>query len=371
MALVAARAAPGPALRRRLPQLDGRRAAAARPARRALGAARPRHRRPRAAPLGRRPTSCSPTRRPSPTASTASTRTSSTARSSSTRRRADAPWATAGDGPVVGFVGRIEPRKGVLDLIAAAPAIRAARPAPSVVIVGDDPCGRDPRLPRRRCAPRRDVVHVPLARQRRRPDAPLRRARRARRTRSRSAPCSAEAMAVGTPVVATRVGGLAEVVDDGVTGRAGRARRPDALAAAVLDVLERPRGDGRRRRASAAQRFGADAYAERVERADPRPEASPSTAGPRPTRAASAATRAGCSTRCARPADGGEIVESHRPRGVDVFHSPWIDGALLRPRVPDGRHAARPRSAQAPAASTCAPACASGCATSPSSARRG
>jgi glycosyltransferase involved in cell wall biosynthesis len=31
---------------------------------------------------------------------------------------------------------------------------------------------------------------------------------------------------------------------------------------------------------------------------------------------------------------GGEIVDTHRPRGVDLFHSPWIDGALLRPRGP-------------------------------------
>jgi len=29
-----------------------------------------------------------------------------------------------------------------------------------------------------------------------------------------------------------------------------------------------------------------------------------------------------------------EVVEAHRPRRVDVFHSPWIDGALLRPPVP-------------------------------------
>jgi glycosyltransferase involved in cell wall biosynthesis len=29
-----------------------------------------------------------------------------------------------------------------------------------------------------------------------------------------------------------------------------------------------------------------------------------------------------------------EIVETHRPRGVDVFHSPWIDGALLHPPCP-------------------------------------
>jgi glycosyltransferase involved in cell wall biosynthesis len=33
-------------------------------------------------------------------------------------------------------------------------------------------------------------------------------------------------------------------------------------------------------------------------------------------------------------ADGREVVETHRPRGVDVFHSPWIDGALLRPPCP-------------------------------------
>jgi glycosyltransferase involved in cell wall biosynthesis len=29
-----------------------------------------------------------------------------------------------------------------------------------------------------------------------------------------------------------------------------------------------------------------------------------------------------------------EVVETHRPRRVDVFHSPWIDGALLRPPCP-------------------------------------
>ena len=31
---------------------------------------------------------------------------------------------------------------------------------------------------------------------------------------------------------------------------------------------------------------------------------------------------------------GGEIAETHRPRGHDVFHAPWIDGAPLRPRIP-------------------------------------
>lgn len=30
----------------------------------------------------------------------------------------------------------------------------------------------------------------------------------------------------------------------------------------------------------------------------------------------------------------GEVVESHRPRRADVYHSPWIDGALLRSPCP-------------------------------------
>jgi glycosyltransferase involved in cell wall biosynthesis len=33
-------------------------------------------------------------------------------------------------------------------------------------------------------------------------------------------------------------------------------------------------------------------------------------------------------------AEGDEIAETHRPRRGDVFHSPWIDGALLRPPGP-------------------------------------
>ncbi len=35
-----------------------------------------------------------------------------------------------------------------------------------------------------------------------------------------------------------------------------------------------------------------------------------------------------------RQADRGELVETHRPRGCDVFHAPWIDGALLRSPLP-------------------------------------
>jgi glycosyltransferase involved in cell wall biosynthesis len=49
-----------------------------------------------------------------------------------------------------------------------------------------------------------------------------------------------EAMALGKPVVATRAGGTAEVVQDGVTGLLVSPRAPAALAHALLDLLHHP-----------------------------------------------------------------------------------------------------------------------------------
>jgi glycosyltransferase involved in cell wall biosynthesis len=177
---------------------------------------------------------------------------------------ADAPWADGNGkaGPMVGFVGRIEPRKGVLDLIAAAPAIRAGSPGAEVVIVGDDPWDAFPDyLAQVRAA--RDVVHVPWH-----DNAPgLMRHLDVLVAPSHQEPFGtviSEAMAVGTPVVATRVGGLAEIVDDGVTGLLVEPGEPDALAAAVLEVLARRDAMSAAAR-QAARRFGADAYADRVE----------------------------------------------------------------------------------------------------------
>ena len=46
-----------------------------------------------------------------------------------------------------------------------------------------------------------------------------------------------EAMSCGVPVVATRVGGVPELVLDDESGRLVPAERPDRLAAALLDLL--------------------------------------------------------------------------------------------------------------------------------------
>jgi glycosyltransferase involved in cell wall biosynthesis len=175
---------------------------------------------------------------------------------------ADPPWPTNGGGPVIGFVGRIEPRKGVLDLIAAAPRIREGSPGAEVVIVGDDPWGAFPDyLAQVRAAG--DIIHVPWH-----DNAPgLMRHFDVLVAPSLQEPFGtvlSEAMAVGTPVVATRVGGLAEVVDDGVTGLLVEPGAPQALASGVLRVLERRDAMSAAAR-QAARRFGADAYADRVE----------------------------------------------------------------------------------------------------------
>jgi glycosyltransferase involved in cell wall biosynthesis len=173
-----------------------------------------------------------------------------------------APWP-AGPGPVIGFVGRVEPRKGPLDLVRAAPQIRRDFPSARVVVVGGDPYQTDPayteavlRSP--------EIEHYPWS-----DNAPgLMRHLDVLVLPSYEEPFGtvlAEAMAVGTPVVATRVGGLAEVVEDGVSGRLVPPGDPGRLAAAVLEVLRHRDRMGAAAR-ERSKRFLAEPYAEHVER---------------------------------------------------------------------------------------------------------
>ena len=77
-----------------------------------------------------------------------------------------------------------------------------------------------------------------------------------------------EAALLGRPVVASRVGGLPEVVLDGETGLLVPPNRPDALAAAVATLLDDPqraRALGRSARARALDRFGWERYVNEYE----------------------------------------------------------------------------------------------------------
>jgi len=79
-----------------------------------------------------------------------------------------------------------------------------------------------------------------------------------------------EALATATPVVATRTGGLPQVVTDGATGRLVAERDPRALANAIRDLLQHP-DDARRLGAAArshvAQKFSWAETAARLESA--------------------------------------------------------------------------------------------------------
>ncbi len=175
---------------------------------------------------------------------------------------ADAPWVAGG--PVVGFVGRLEPRKGPLDLVRAAPAIRRGAPGTHVVMIGADPYGAPPDYVRAVLSGT-DVEHVAWV-----DNAPgVMRHLDVLVLPSHEEPAGtvlAEAMAVGTPVVATAVDGLAR-------DRARRRHRPAGRPGRARTRWPPPcsRCSQHRERMGAAARehatrFHTAAYVEQVER---------------------------------------------------------------------------------------------------------
>ncbi len=142
-------------------------------------------------------------------------------------------------GLLVGCVARLEPVKGVADLVRAAGLLASERPDVSFVVVGGGSqeallmsLARDlgvadrivftgSVVPSAGILSRCDVAVVPSLSE-------------------GLGLVALEAMALGIPVVATRVGGLPEVVEDGVTGRLVPPNDPRAIAGAVAPLLEDP-----------------------------------------------------------------------------------------------------------------------------------
>ena len=76
---------------------------------------------------------------------------------------------------------------------------------------------------------------------------------------------AAEAMAAGCPVVGTSVGGLAEIIEDGVTGYLVPPSDSAAFAAALIRVFSDPRDAvnmGARGRKRVSENFSSERFAE-------------------------------------------------------------------------------------------------------------
>jgi glycogen synthase len=145
----------------------------------------------------------------------------------------------AGDaGPMIGFAGRLVYEKGVQHVIEALPALRARHPGLRMVIAGDGPyrpelqewvsrLGLEPavrfagfvggELPATFAAS--DAVVVPSIYE---PFGMV----------------ALEAAAAGAPLAVAATGGLAEIVEPGVTGMTFPARDPGAIADAVSTLLD-------------------------------------------------------------------------------------------------------------------------------------
>ena len=175
---------------------------------------------------------------------------------------------------LVGAVGNVRAPKDYSNLLRAAALVCAVRSDVRFVIVGDDR-GDLPQALKRRAADlglaervrflgfRDDVTELAgsldvFVSSSRTEGLPL---------------ATVEAVATGTPVVLTRVGGVPEVVESGVTGRLVAPGDPQALADGILETLADPAGSARMAdagRRDVRERFAArrmcDAYQDLYER---------------------------------------------------------------------------------------------------------
>ena len=174
--------------------------------------------------------------------------------------------------PVVGFVGQLVPRKGVTTLITAMAEVVSRVPDALLVIVGcapPDETAYEAECRRLSSSLGLDA-HVRFVGYRR--DVPaFMRTFDVFALPTRSEPFGKvviEAMSAGCPVVASRVGGIPEIVTSPELGTLIAPDDPEALATAVLSYLtdaRRRREVGQRGAASARSRFGMPSMLNRLQ----------------------------------------------------------------------------------------------------------
>jgi len=140
------------------------------------------------------------------------------------------------EGPMVGVVARLEPEKGHPTLLDAWPAVLAELPTATLLIIGEG--SRQEALEAQAAAL---GITASVVFTGRRDDVPA--VTKALDVavlpsyREAQGLTVLEAMALSRPVVASNVGGIPEMIEDGVTGLLVPPHEPPALAAAVIRLL--------------------------------------------------------------------------------------------------------------------------------------
>ena len=179
-------------------------------------------------------------------------------RSIALRRELLGPAAdNAADEPLVGFVGRLSPEKGPEVFVRAALMLRDRLPTARFVIVGDGPLRESMQamVEQYRLSDRLHFAGV-------RDDMPAVYRELdlvVSTSHSEAMPLAImEAMASGVPVVATRVGGVPDLIEQGGCGWLCEPGNFDSVASRIAALIEQPaerRRMGRRARERVVQRF--------------------------------------------------------------------------------------------------------------------
>ncbi|MGH9381471.1 MAG: glycosyltransferase [Thermoanaerobaculia bacterium] len=177
-----------------------------------------------------------------------------------------ATWGFEPDAPMIGVVGRLEPQKGHSVLLEAAVHVTRELPKARFLVVGDGHLRSELEAQRSRLGLDSRVVFTGVVH-----DVPATLSALDAITFPslwEGLPVALlEAMAMEKPVVATTVGGIPEVVRDGVSGVLVPPGDPEALARGLLGVLRDPtlaRRLGTQARQVVRQRYSAQTMHRRI-----------------------------------------------------------------------------------------------------------
>lgn len=178
-----------------------------------------------------------------------------------------------GAGPVLLFVGRIHPEKGILDLLEAYGQVRESQPNTRLVLIGEGPLQADAQRSVETLGWQDKVRFLGTVKHR---DLPpcfragtvfVSPAVHTRKWEEYVGMTNLQAMASGLPVVSTRSGAIPEYVPE-TAGLLAPEKDPPALAQAILKLLSEPdlrRGMGAAGRAYAAEHYDASKNVQQAE----------------------------------------------------------------------------------------------------------